>query len=147
MESDGQGETLAAPGFWAESGGRGNSGCARDRAVDRFPRRSGDFLPWAESDMPWAGPRKLQTVFILCLLIPEACLICFCPNFGQISSSFFLNKIIQRNFVLGNRKVTEMLLKSIKLMEFYFMIFPLQIEKCAPFKFKRSKELKMRIKI
>ena len=73
----------------------------------------------------------------------RSCFICFLSNFWTNFFQFFYSNLSNKKFVLENGKVTEIFQKSIKIMKFLFHVFPLQIEKRAPFKFKRSKELKV----
>ena len=69
----------------------------------------------------WA--HDLQKVLLSVFTFPEAFLFVFCSKFGQISTSFSYSKLSNENFVLGNRKVKELFLKSIKFMNFCIHIF------------------------
>ena len=135
MKSNGQDSNPRSPrAFWAES----RCGRRREAALgwtqsSRGPGRTGRFSQ--EIRPATVFPLKYSLYFF-----PEAYSIFFCSDFGQISYTFFLFKIIQRNFGLGNKKVTEMFLKSIKLIEFFNSCFPLQIEKCALLNLKGQKE-------
>jgi hypothetical protein len=65
------------------------------------------------------GPQKVAgQIVLLCYFSVEHCFNSFCPNFGQILSRFFYSKL-SNQFFFRNSEVTEIILKSVKFMNFY----------------------------
>ena len=110
-------------------------GVARERQISAA-RSCG---PWAESVRPWAGPHDLQKVSLFVLLIPEACLICFLSKFWANFIQFFPKQNYPTKFCFREHKSDRNASEKYKAHEILFHVFPLQIDKCAPFKFKRIK--------